>query len=173
MPPKRRAVSVESDTDVDLPQAPKRARTGRDNGEVPVATTSKTKSRRAGGNAEDNDPIEVDDDEDMQEDAPPDADEEKKFEEQHEELIRSKVMNQNKHQGVSALHSASEHDDKLIYVIRALQRWGSLRSLSCTSSCVTSISSSPLAPRLTSSLVCLLSCTLLGLFSLSLLTIIL
>ena len=99
MPPKRRAVTVESDTEVDEAHASKRARTGDDK---KVATTSKTKSRRAEDDAEDGEePIVVDEDEDIHEDIAPTADDEKKFEEQHEELIRAKVMSQNKHQGVS------------------------------------------------------------------------
>ncbi|EKM51961.1 uncharacterized protein PHACADRAFT_102496 [Phanerochaete carnosa HHB-10118-sp] len=100
MPSKRRAVTVDSDTEADVSQTSKRARTGGENREVPVATTSRTRSRRGEDGGEDNDePIVVDEEEDVQEDFPPNADDEKKFEEQHEELIRAKVMNQNKHLG--------------------------------------------------------------------------
>ncbi|GJE88371.1 hypothetical protein PsYK624_044540 [Phanerochaete sordida] len=100
MPPKRRAVTVDSDADEDTPQTSKRARTGGDNHGVPVATTSRTRARRDEDAEEDNDePIVVDEEEDAQEDAPPNAADEEKFEVQHEEMIRAKVMNQGKHQG--------------------------------------------------------------------------
>ena len=90
-------MSVDTDSDSEHSQT-KRARTQTNLGdELPVASGSKHKSRRAQEDGDDNEPLADEEDVDEQ---TPNADEEKKFEEQHEELIRAKVMNTNKTQGV-------------------------------------------------------------------------
>ena len=103
MAPKRRAVSVETDTDSELPPPTnKRARTQTNlDDEPPAATTSGSHSRLPHDNVNDTEPIVVEEEEEIEEDAL-NADDEKKFEELHEDLIRAKLMNTSNVQGVSA-----------------------------------------------------------------------
>ena len=104
---KRRAVADSDDEHESEPHS-KRSRTNESDDEQPGP------HRRRGGKGKqrqeenhNNDPIDIEDDDDdagMQE---PDEDEEKKFEEEHEEMIRERLMNKTKTQGVSYLAASS------------------------------------------------------------------
>ena len=94
---KRRAAPADSDSESDQPQPPKRARTnGHSQGPaVPRASGSRTANR----GADNDEPLEIEDEEEVDQ-AAPDAEQEKEFEEQHEDDIREKIMNTNKTTGV-------------------------------------------------------------------------
>ena len=109
--PKRRAVTVDSDTEPESSQAPKRARTDGNGTQLP-ALRSKGKARRTAeeegedvkatdANNDNDELIVVDEEEEELEEAPVNAADEKKFEELHEDDIRGRLMNAQKIQGVS------------------------------------------------------------------------
>ena len=97
--PKRRATASESDSEAEQPQAPKRARI---NGHSEDATAPRASGSRHANGADNDEPLVVDDEEEVEQEAP-DAEQEKKFEEQHENDIRAKIMNTNKVTGVCIL----------------------------------------------------------------------
>ncbi|KAI0682435.1 P-loop containing nucleoside triphosphate hydrolase protein [Cytidiella melzeri] len=98
MPAKRRAAAVESDSEVGGSQSSKRARNAEESA-VETNEASQANRNARGRKAAASEPIDLDeDDEYIQQDAP-DEDEEKRFEQEHEDAIRAKVMGGRKGQG--------------------------------------------------------------------------
>jgi structural maintenance of chromosomes protein 6 len=100
MPTKRRAASVETDSEVDASQPQKRARTAEDS-EVEINDAPQASGSRSSGDKKRGDiPIEIDEDEEEIRQDVPDEDEEKRFEREHEDAIRAKVYSGHRGLGV-------------------------------------------------------------------------
>ena len=100
--PKRRAVANDSDSE-ELEyssQGSKRARTDDSGYDTPGPSQNAGRSRRKTRRA--NEGPEDDDDENVEQ-TTPDEDEEQRFEDEHEDEIRAKVLSKSKTQGVSLL----------------------------------------------------------------------
>ena len=110
MPAKRRVAAVESDSEAAGSQASKKARTAGDS-EVEAEEASAPRASGSGTRGTQQsirEPVDVDEEDiDMNHDGP-DEDDEKKFEEEHEEEIRLKVIGGPKGQGVSPLAACAK-----------------------------------------------------------------